>query len=65
MSKKHKHKKQAVPVAHIYQKTAPISSDDIIKQATITDLKKTAVLITLLFALEFLIFYANLMGVGA
>lgn len=41
------------------------SEEDVVKQFAIADLKKTAIIIAILFALEFLIFYANLMGTGA
>lgn len=41
------------------------SEEDTVKQFAIADLKKTAIIIAILFALEFLIFYANLMGTGA
>lgn len=42
-----------------------VSQEDSVKQFAIADLKKTAIIIAVLFALEFLIFYANLMGTGA
>lgn len=42
-----------------------VSQEDSTKQFAISDLKKTAIIIAILFALEFLIFYANLMGTGA
>lgn len=36
---------------------------DVLSRYTIADLKKTLILSSLLFALEFLVFYANLKGV--
>ncbi|OGK19252.1 hypothetical protein A2799_03585 [Candidatus Roizmanbacteria bacterium RIFCSPHIGHO2_01_FULL_39_24] len=50
------------------QKTTIIEKnqyDELLRQDTVSDLRKTIVLISLLFALEFLVFYANLMGVSA
>lgn len=60
-----KQKKHTVVTSQTEARSAPMSGEDMIKQATIADLKKTTIIITLLFAVEFLIFYANLMGIGA
>ncbi len=66
MSKKNKvHKKHLVSASHTHEPTPKEHEDDMVKRVTIADLKKTTILISLLFAVEFLIFYANLMGVGA
>lgn len=66
MSKKNKgHKKHVLATSQSHDSVVKESEDDMVKRVTIADLRKTTILITLLFAVEFLIFYANLMGVGA
>ncbi len=63
--KNRKFKKNLTTPVQTEASTKKHAEVDTVKQFAISDLKKTAIIIAILFALEFLIFYANLMGTGA
>lgn len=60
-----KFKKGLSATIHGTSPATKANQEYMVKQFAIADLKKTAMIIAVLFALEFLIFYANLMGTGA